>query len=95
MNRLFVYGIFLSEYNRNAYGMSNPEYTTVRDYLTTGGVIATAHKCIDAGLVLTGLTVDVNPLAWESIDALEQGYNRVRVVTTNNESVYMYAGEDF
>ena len=92
-NRLFVYGIFLSERNRRLYGMRNPEYATVRDYLTVGDVIVEAVKVKNAGLALTGLVVDMDPRKWESLDALEGGYNREIVTTTDGERVFMYVGK--
>lgn len=90
-NRLFVYGIFLDERNRVAFGMSNPEYTTVEGYATVGGSIVSAIK--DPRYTLTGLVVDVNPTMWSRIDSLESGYNRIKVTTTDGETVYMYEGK--
>lgn len=104
MNRLFVYGIFLDENMRNAYGMSNPRYATVKDYVTYGGSIVTAYKQEGAGLSLTGLLVDVNPYEmgrrglkdnWARLDALEGGYERIEVETLGGDKAYMYAGKVF
>lgn len=93
LNRLFVYGIFLDELNRELFGMSNPEYTTVRGYATVGNNIVEAVK--DSRYTLTGLVVDVDPKRWSAIDALESGYNRIKVLTTDNEFVYMYEGKGY
>lgn len=92
MNKLFVYGIFLDQHNRDAYGMTNPEYDTVPNFITVGSYIAQAVR-VDpqAGLCLTGLTVDVDPDKWESLDRLESGYERIEVITTSGEQAYMYA----
>ena len=58
-SKLFVYGIFLDESTRNRYFMENPEYDTVKDFLTYGSRIVTAYKQEDCGLALTGLVVDM------------------------------------
>lgn len=90
-NRLFVYGIFLDEVNRDYFGMSNPEYATVKGYATVGGSIVSAVE--DERYTLTGLVVDVDPIKWSAIDSLESGYNRIKVTTTDGETVYMYEGK--
>lgn len=94
INRLFVYGIFLDEINRDHYGMSNPEYATVKGYATFGNQIVQAVP-IDgvANLALTGLTVDVDPAHWNKIDQLEGGYDRELVITTDGEELYMYVAK--
>lgn len=92
MNRLFVYGIFLGEYQRQSYGMSNPQYATVLDYATFGHSIVQAEKIAGVGFSLTGLVVDVDPECWRDIDALEGAYKRIKVKTTRGEEVYMYVG---
>jgi hypothetical protein len=103
LNKLFVYGIFLSERQRAAYGMSNPQYATVLDYATFGGGIVTAYKQADIGLSLTGLLVDVAPYEmrehgmrdnWKALDALEYGYERILITTTDGVKAYMYAGKE-
>lgn len=90
MDRLFVYGIFLNDYNREAYGMSNEAYATVKDFLTVGDRIVEAVYVPDVGLALTGLTVDVDPTHWDDIDRLESNYDRVIVSTTGGEKLNMY-----
>lgn len=92
-NRLFVYGIFLDEHNRTAYGMSNPKYTTVSGYATFGMGIVQAYP-VHESAGLTGLVVDVDPSFWDKIDDLEGGYDRVLVKTDSNESVWMYTGKE-
>lgn len=91
--KLFVYGIFLDESNRNHYGMSNPHYDTVKGYITVGDRIVQAVRIggVD-NVALTGLTVDMNPEYWEMLDLLESGYERIQVITTGGEEAYMYAG---
>lgn len=91
MNRLFVYGIFLGEDNRTRYGMSNPLYATVPGYVTYGDYIVQAVPVPIAEIALTGLTVDVDPSKWGSIDQLEGNYDRIKVTTSDGERVYMYA----
>lgn len=92
MNRLFVYGIFLSQHNRDAYGMTNPRYDTVLDYATFGYNIVQAEKLDERlGLALSGLVVDVDPSYWDSIDNLETGYERITIETTSKVKAYMYA----
>lgn len=91
--RLFVYGIFLSQRNRESFDMTNPEYATVLDYATFGNQIVEARHIPDVGLALTGLTVDIPKTAWPGLDALEGGYDRKEVVTTDGEIVYMYVGK--
>lgn len=95
MNKLFVYGIFLSDSNRIAYGMRNPCYDAVLDYATYGGCIVTAYKQEDTGLSLTGLVVDVDPDRWGDIDRLEGSYDREIITTVNGVQAYIYAGRDF
>lgn len=73
--------------------MTNPEYATVLDYATFGGSIVQAVRIPNAGLSLTGLTVDIPDSQWPSLDALEGGYDRELVTTTDNEQVYMYTGK--
>lgn len=92
MNRLFVYGIFLDESARFAYGMSNPQYQTVKDYVTIGNGIVAAYKIPNYGFCLSGLVVNVDPDYWGRIDGLESGYNRIKVNTTDGEEVWIYAG---
>lgn len=89
LDKLFVYGIFLGESYRTRYGMSNPRYTTVKDYATVpvqGGIV-TAEPL--EGYDLTGLIVDVNPTYWDRIDALEVEYDRIKVQTRYGEA-WMY-----
>lgn len=93
-NRLFVYGIFLDERTRQAYGMSDPEYDTVLDYTTYGHHIVTAYKQKKSGLALTGLVVEVDPKRWADIDRLEAGYDRIKVKTTSGVTSWMYAGKE-
>lgn len=73
--------------------MSNPVYATVLDYTTFGHHIVEAKKIEGYGLALTGLTVDVDPSAWGRLDALEGGYNRELVTTTDGEELWMYVGK--
>jgi hypothetical protein len=103
MDRLFVYGIFLGENMRRAYGMSNPRYATVLDYATWGHHIVQAHKQKGAGLALTGLLVDVAPYMttdrgirnnWAALDALEGGYDRIVITTTDGDKAFMYVGKE-
>jgi gamma-glutamylcyclotransferase (GGCT)/AIG2-like uncharacterized protein YtfP len=94
MNKLFVYGIFLDERNRQYYGMSNPSYDTVADYATYGGEIVAAYHQPNAGLALTGLVVNIDPARWPELDRLEGGYTRREVTTLRGERVYMYEGKD-
>jgi gamma-glutamylcyclotransferase (GGCT)/AIG2-like uncharacterized protein YtfP len=93
-DKLFVYGIFLDEYNRKAYGMSNPAYDTVLDYATFGnGIVQAVRITRPEGkprLSLTGLVVDVDPAFWPDIDRLEQAYDRIEVETTSKQKAYMY-----
>lgn len=89
--KLFVYGIFLDEENRNHYGMTNPHYATVPDFATFGGQIVQANLIRHADLSLTGLLVDYDPNRWQSLDLLEGGYDRIIVTTTTGERAFMYA----
>lgn len=91
LHKLFVYGIFLAEVRRQQYGMTNPRYATVRDYLTIGDYIVQAHHVPGADLALTGLLVDVpTNYDWKPLDQLEGGYNRTIVTTTDGERAYIY-----
>lgn len=92
--KLFVYGIFLDERNRNRYGMTKPYYATVLDYATFGDQIVMASRIANAGLSLTGLVVIPDENRWKDLDMLESGYDRIIVTTTNGEQVYMYAAPE-
>ena len=84
--------------------MENPEYDTVKDFLTYGSRIVTAYKQEDCGLALTGLVVDMPSYIykgneaidnWARLDALEGGYHRIKVKTVRGVEAYMYAGENY
>lgn len=92
-NKLFVYGIFLSEDMRDSMGLSNPIYATVRNYVTVSygdGYIVKACKVKGSSYCLTGLVVDVDPDIWYRLDRLEGGYDRVKVTTTEGQRAWMY-----
>lgn len=91
--KLFVYGIFLGEGMRESYNMTNPQYATVSNFVTVGNHIVQAEYIKDApGLALTGLLVDVPIYEFDhGLDALEGGYERVRITTENKTEAYMYA----
>jgi hypothetical protein len=89
--KLFVYGIFLNEYNRDMYGMSNPDYQTVKGYITVGGHIVQAVAVENQDVALTGLVVDMDSNRWGGLDSLEGGYDRIKIKTTNNIEAFMYA----
>lgn len=105
--RFFVYGIFLGQSMRQAYGMTVVGYDTVRNYITVGDHIVQACKVDgEVGASLTGLVVDVperfkSPVTnmerdnIERLDALEGGYDRVQVVTTSGVKCWMYAEREF
>lgn len=88
--KLFVYGIFLDERNRDRYGMTNPEYTTVPGYITIGSGIVQAMPVDDNNIALTGLMVDMDSERWERLDALEGGYDRIKVKTHYGDEAWMY-----
>lgn len=101
--KLFVYGIFLDENRRSAYGMSNPQYAVVPDYATYQlyDEIVEARPC--KGAYLTGLIVEVAPTMvtpygerdnWERLDDLERGYQRATITTVRGEEAYIYAGKE-
>lgn len=95
-DRLFVYGIFLSERTQKAFGMSNPKYATVKGYVTVGageGYIVQAVPVDMKSLTLSGLIVDVDPKEWERIDKLEAAYEKVKIVTTDKEEAWIYRRE--
>lgn len=90
--RLFVYGIFLDPVNQANFGMTHPEYDTVRDYATYGHGIVTAYHNPGKGLSLAGLIVLVPKDQWAKLDKLERGYDRVTVETTGGVETFMYVG---
>lgn len=92
-NVLFVYGIFLNQTQRTAYGMSNPRYATIADYATFGEGIVQAFHIPNSNLGLTGLVVDVDPARWKELDRLESGYTRVKVKTNSGLECWMYVGK--
>ena len=91
-SKLFVYGIFLDEVNREHYGMKRPQYATVPDFITVGGTIVKAVKLEgNTGVALTGLLVDAPNDNWKSLDSLEGAYERVTITTTSGTQAFMYA----
>lgn len=96
MNRLFVYGIFLSQGMRYQYGMTVIDYAVVPDYITTSkyGDIVEATRVNGVKAALTGLLVEVPEDKWEGLDQLEAGYDRVVVTTIMGDQAYMYAKPD-
>lgn len=91
MNKLFVYGIFLSEDMRKDYGMTNPRYATVSGWATVGSHIVQAVKA-PKEYCLTGLLVEVpDNYDWQPLDSLERGYERIKVKTVQGTVAYMYA----
>lgn len=95
-SKLFVYGIFLGTSTKEHYGMTNPVYAVVRDWLTTekgGSIVEAVPAPKGYGIALTGQVVDVEPSNWASIDRLETGYRRIRV-TTSNGTAWMYAAPE-
>jgi hypothetical protein len=93
-----VYGIFLDERNRDHYQMTNPCYAVVRNYVTVnvGGSIVEAVEVEEINNCgLTGLIVDIpdDPQNWQRLDALEVGYDRIKVTTLDNEWAYMYVAK--
>lgn len=101
--RLFVYGIFLGEGMREAYGMTSRGYATVKDYITVGEHIVQARRVDpEMNAALTGLVVDVPPTMprpygasgvvdnIKRLDELETGYDRVMVHTTSGQECQMY-----
>lgn len=89
-SKLFVYGIFLGATMRSYYEMHNPMYATVPGFLTVGQHIVQArYEPTYPNLALTGLLVEIPDDRFESLDALEGGYERVRVTTDSGEA-FMY-----
>lgn len=91
LSKLFVYGIFLGETMRDAYNMKNPKYATVPGYVTVGEHIVQAVPVEGYRIALTGLLVDADPTKWSRLDALEAGYDRIKVKTDMGEEAWMYA----
>lgn len=91
MEKLFVYGIFLSQNTRDAYYMVGHRYATVQGYVTVGKQIVQAVKTDNPSVALTGVITEIHPDHWARVDRLEAGYDRIRVKTTDNEEVWMYA----
>lgn len=89
--RLFVYGIFLDEDRRQHYGMSNPRYTTIPGFITVGKGIVQAVRVQDKSIALTGVSVDMDADRWGPLDALEGGYDRIKVKDDKGEELFMYA----
>ena len=97
LNKLFVYGIFLSDTTRDAWRMGDAEYATVRGYatITKYGNIVEAIEVDDQRVSLSGLLVDIpHDFNWEDLDSLEAGYKRKKVKTTMGDTAYMYVKEE-
>ncbi len=90
VEKLFVYGIFLQDYNRERYGMEFPSYDTVSGYVTVGDIIVQAITSDIVGASLTGLLVDIPTRNFPKLDILEAGYHRVKVKTNSGMEAYMY-----
>lgn len=90
VEKLFVYGIFLADYNRQRYGMEDPSYETVPGYITVGGHIVQAVPSDVEGASLTGLLVSIPRRNLPNLDMLEAGYDRVIVKTTGGFDAFMY-----
>jgi len=90
VEKLFVYGIFLDEYNRKRYGMEDPSYETVPGYITVGGHIVQAVPSDVEGASLTGLLVSIPTRNLPNLDMLEGGYDRVKVTTIGGFEAFMY-----
>jgi hypothetical protein len=104
LDRLFVYGIFLDESKREQYGMYSPYYATVEGYATVGlgygNIIVEAIPVREGNFVLTGMIVRVATRgtnifgmqvnSWAMLDALEAGYKRELITTTEGEEAWMY-----
>lgn len=88
--------------------MSHAQYATVRNYVTVGitpdgGIVQAVEVSPENNCALTGLLVDVAPRSqsyngrwrdtWKDLDALESGYNRVRVTTTDKHEAWMYVAK--
>lgn len=94
MDKLFVYGIFLSEKARNSWNMTNPEYAVVHGYKTVCKQLDIVEAIPDEEADLTGLLVEITPYGWESLDQMESGYDRIEVETTLGEACYMYVRKE-
>ena len=90
LNKVFVYGIFLDEDSRKAYGMTNPEYATVQGYATFGHYIVQAERVKNTEACLTGLICDIQPDKWGNLDKLERGYDREVITTTAGDRAWIY-----
>lgn len=105
-NKLFVYGIFLSEGMRKDFGMTNARFATVKGYATVGvpgslGNIVEAIR-VSKDFYLSGLIVDVPPKVitpqgvmsnWERLDRLEGSYDRKMVTTAEYDKCWMYVAK--
>lgn len=90
--KFFTYGIFLSYRMRKNYNIdASAHYATVEGYSTRGGLIVEAFPC--AGHTLTGLVVDVPDHVWRTLDAIESGYDRITINTTQGEEAQLYVAK--
>lgn len=90
MDKLFVYGIFLDEYQRAVYGMGQPRYAVVEGYKTRLIVRNIVEAVPDKSGALTGLIVELPASNFETLDSLERGYDRIKVKTTSGTEAFMY-----
>jgi len=94
VNRLFVYGIFLSERTGSIYDFKYVGYGIVRDMATQANGSSSIVQAVPApGLALTGLIVEVPEEKWDRLDRLEHGYKRIWVHTSEGLA-WMYASEE-
>jgi hypothetical protein len=88
--------------------MVNPKYATVKHYATVGEHIVQAIQVPEEfNAALTGLLVEVLPVmylvdkkgnkretdTWEMLDALEGGYDRIKIKTTDKDEAWMYVAK--
>lgn len=92
MDKLFVYGIFLGDNQRVAFGMVNPRYAVVHGYKTVRIAQDIVEAVRDDGADLTGLLVDIPRAYLDDLDSLERGYTRVKEKTLRGEKCWMYVG---
>lgn len=77
--KLFVYGIFLDQSNREEYGMIQTHYATQPGFKTVGKYIVKAVKSDDRDS-LTGLLINnTKAINWRRLDSLEAGYKRIAI----------------
>lgn len=91
--KLFVYGIFLDQGNREDYGMLKATYATQPGFKTVGSYIVRAVRTDSEEDSLTGLLINnTDAVKWDRLDGLEAAYKRIAVEEWSQVTIWVNDG---